>query len=151
MNIEEFKIFVSKNEKWFEGVNPETSEQLSYYEKQLGFLLPESLKWLLSSHGYSSPCGIDNLEESIKKTLELRESIKLLNDILVINDWGDAGLVFSIGNDPSKSEHEIIWANTADIYNLIEGKPLPKEADHFKNYPLWVFERLEDEKEESEY
>ena len=144
MNIEEFKLFVSKNEKWFEGVNPETEEQLSNYEKQLGFLLPESLKWLLSSHGYSSSCGIDNLKESIQKTLELRENIKLPNNILVINDWGDAGLVFSI-------ENEIIWANTADIYNLIEGQPLPKEADHFENYPSWVLERLEDEKEESEY
>ena len=151
MNIEQFKIFVSNNEKWFEGVNPETDEQLSNYEKQLGFLLPESLKWLLSSHGYSSSCGVDNLKESIQKTLELRESIKLPNNILVINDWGDSGLVFSINNDTHILEHEIIWANTADIYNLIEGQPIPKEADRFENYPSWVLERLEDEKEESEY
>ncbi len=151
MNIEEFKLFISKNEKWFEGVNPETEKQLSNYEKQLGFLLPESLKWLLSSHGYSPSCGIDNLKESIQITLELRKTIKLPNNILIINDWGDAGLVFSIGNESPDAENEIIWANTADIYNLIEGKPLPKEADHFENYPSWVLERLEDEKEESEY
>jgi len=144
MNLYEFKIFVAENKKWFEGVNPETEEELSNYEQQLGFLLPESLKWLLSSHGYSSSCGIDNLEESIQKTLELRESIKLPNNILVINDWGDAGIVFSI-------ENEIIWASTADIYNLIEGQALPKEVDRFENYPSWVLERLENEQEESEY
>jgi len=151
MDLNEFKIFVTENRKWFHGVNPETEEQLSSYEEQLGFMLPKSLKWLLSCYGYTRSCGVDNLKESIQKTIELRKSIKLPNDIVILNDWGDAGLIFSMAKDTRDSEYEIIWANTADLYNLIEGKPLPREADHFENYSAWVLKRHDDEKEESQY
>jgi hypothetical protein len=151
MNTEQFKRFVSENENWFKGVHPETEEDLVTFEQQLGFPLPKSMKWLLSNYGYSTACGIENLEGSVEQTIECRESIKLPHNILLINDWGDGGLVFFVADDSTDTDYEIIWSDTADIYNLIEGKQLHPGVNRYENYPTWVASRLEYEKEEEIY
>ena len=98
MELTEFKSFVSGNQKWFAGVRPETGHSLSQYETELGFPLPPSLKWLLTTYGYSASCGIDNLKESVLRTIECRHSIALPLNVLLINDWGDVGLVFCVAD-----------------------------------------------------
>ena len=146
MNTEQFKSLVFENEKLFKAVHQESDEQLSKFEQQLGFRLSSSMKWLLSSYGYSRACGITNLEDSVQKTIECRASINLPHNILLINDWGDDSLVFSITDDSSNSEYEIFWSNIDGIYGLIYGEPLHKDACRYENYPAWVVDRLGFEK-----
>ena len=147
MNTEQFKSLVFENEKRFKGVHQESDEHLSAFEQQLGFRLPNSMKWMLSTYGYSTDCGIENLESSVQKTIQCRASINLPHNILPINDWGDDGIVFCITDDSPDSEYEIIWSDTAGIYNLVYGKPLHDDVSRYENYPAWVVDRLGFEKD----
>ncbi|WP_197479654.1 SMI1/KNR4 family protein, partial [Oleiphilus sp. HI0132] len=97
--MEEIKEIVKHNVEWLKGVHPETEEDLVSYESKLGFKLPTSMKWLLNNYGYSTACGVENLEESVIQTVECRDSINLPNNVLIINDWGDGGVVFCIADD----------------------------------------------------
>ncbi len=151
MKIGEFKIFVEKNSRWFQSEYKETIEDISSYEERLGFGVPDSMSWLLSEYGYTRACGVENLEGSMLTTLECRDSIELPNNILIINDWGDGGLVYCVADADSDHDYEIIWSDTADIYNLIEGKPLPDNVGRYKNFAIWVEAQLEAEIEESKH
>lgn len=108
MLFREFEAFVQSNIDLLRGVHPELENDLAKYETSLGFSLPKSMKWLLSTHGYSTACGIDNLEDSIKVTEECRASICLPSNILIINDWNDGGVVFAIADGKTDAEYEIV-------------------------------------------
>ena len=151
MNLNEFKEFVALNKKWFDGVHPVTENELSNYEEMLGFMIPDSLKWLLSTFGYSDACGIDSIDESVQQTLGCRNSMNLPNNVLILNDWGDAGIVFCIADNAQDGEYDIIWSDTSELYKLAEGENLSQEVDRFKNYPAWTVNRLEGAKEEAKY
>ena len=53
MDYQAFESFVNENIDFFQGVHPESNEDLARYEAILGFQIPQSIKWLLTKHGYS--------------------------------------------------------------------------------------------------
>lgn len=149
MNFHEFEAFVQSNIDLLHGAHVESASDLEKYEMSLGFHLPRSMKWLLSTHGYSMACGIEDLENSIKITEECRKSIGLPNNILIINDWNDGGVVFAVTNQEPDSEYEIVLGDAADLHELAEGKSLPESNERFDNFPAWVANRVKFERESS--
>ncbi|WP_231882951.1 hypothetical protein, partial [Oleiphilus sp. HI0132] len=113
--------------------------------------LPTSMKWLLNNYGYSTACGVENLEESVIQTVECRDSINLPNNVLIINDWGDGGVVFCIADDSADSEYKILITDAGDLQAYCVGEPLPKDIEKYPSFTKWVLSRLEFEKEESKY
>lgn len=147
MLFHEFEIFVQNNIDLLSGVHPELQVDIEKYEASLGFSLPKSMKWLLSTHGYSRACGVENIEDSIKLTEDCRVSINLPKNILIINDWNDGGVVFAIANNESDADYEIVWADAADLCEFSKGEPIPKENERFKNFAAWVADRVQFERE----
>ena len=147
MNQGDFATFVASNIDLMKGVHPEAPEDLARYEAELGFHLPSSMKWLLSTHGYSMACGVSNLEDSVKTTLECRNSISLPKDVLVINDWNDGGVIFAIARECEESEYEIFWGDAGDLYEYADGKPISGSVERFANFPAWVADRVRFERE----
>jgi hypothetical protein len=147
MDQPEFEALVRSNLDLLQGVHPESEASLDKYEIDLGFPLPSSMRWLLSNYGYSMACGIENLAGSVKQTLDCRKSISLPDNILLINDWNDGGVVFAIAEPVPGNEYQIIWSDSADIYRLIEGTPLPPDASRFQSFGAWVADRIEFERE----
>lgn len=147
MNFHEFEAFVQKNADLLHGVYPESAGDLAEYEASIGFRLPRSMKWLLSTHGYSMACGVENLGNSIKITEECRKSMRLPENVLIINDWNDGGVVFAISNEDPDAEYEIVWGDPADLYRLAEGIQLPVGDGRFKNFAAWVADRVQFERE----
>lgn len=151
MNFHEFEAFVQSNADLLHGVYPESEGDLAKYEESLGFQLPRSMKWLLSTHGYSMVCGVENLENSIKITEECRKNMHLPENILIINDWNDGGVVFAISNKDPDAEYEIVRGDAADLYQLAKGIPLPEGNERFENFAAWVADRVQFERENCQY
>jgi hypothetical protein len=147
MDQSKFALFVKSNMDLLEGVHPESHSDLSRYEADLGFPLPPSMKWLLSTHGYSMACGVSNLEDSVKTTVECRRSIALPKDVFIINDWNDGGVIFAIVRDCKDAEYEILWGDAGDLHDYAEGKPMSTGIERFANYPEWVADRVRFERE----
>ncbi|WP_166885749.1 SMI1/KNR4 family protein [Massilia sp. CCM 8734] len=147
MNFDEFQAFVQNNADIVHGAYPESPDDLAKYEARLGFPLPGSLKWLLSTHGYSRACGIDNLEESIDTTEACRKSIHLPDNVLIINDWNDGGVVYAIDRKEPDAEYEIIWGDATDLHLLADGEPVPEGNSRFPDFAAWVVERVKFKRE----
>ena len=151
MTLAQFQAFVQQNIRWFDGVAPETQESLRSAEHHLGYLLPPSLKWLLSEWGYSEACGIGSLEEAVARTLELRKTIGLPVRYLILNDWGDAGLVYLDAKViDTNDEYPLYWANGYDVECLAVGKSLSADVDVFEDYPAWTKGQLQIAQDEAE-
>jgi hypothetical protein len=45
-------------------------------------------------------------------------------------------------DDRDDHEYEFIWSDTADVYALVEGRPLPNDVDRFASFGEWVKDRL---------
>lgn len=147
MDFREFQAFVQDNLDLLQGVHPESEDELAKHEAALGFPLPKSMKWLLSTHGYSSACGVENLDGSVSTTEECRKNIQLPKNVLIINDWNDGGVVFAIANDEPDSEYEIIWGDAADVHQLSEGKQPHADNERFKGFAEWVIDRVQFERD----
>lgn len=138
MQSDEFAALVEANAAWFSGTNPESTESLALAESRLGVSLPETMKWLLRRYGYSLACGLDNLEDSVAATLMLRERVSLPHHVILLNDWGDAGVVLL---DSRAQDGVVIWTSSQNLHRLIAGEPL-HDADVFGSYAMWVVDRL---------
>ena len=147
MDQQAFESFVNENIDLLKGVRPETNDDLDRYGKELGFRLPQSVKWLLATHGYSMACGIENLEDSVKTTSECRKTISLPSNIFIINDWNDGGVVFAIVEERPRDEYEIVWGDTTDLYQIIDGKALGTDIERFASFSGWVVDRVRFERE----
>ena len=147
MDFREFEAFVQDNMDLLQGVHPESADDLAKYEAALGFPLPQSMKWLLSTHGYSMACGVENLDGSVKATEECRKNIHLPKNVLIINDWNDGGVVFAIADAQPEAEYEIVWGDASDLYQLSEGKPMPEGNERFKGFAEWVADRVQFERD----
>ncbi len=143
MDADQFRDFVHEHDAHFRGINPETPESLRRCESALGFELPPTLAWLLSEYGYSSCCGVDDLAECVERTLACRQAIGLPDNILLLNDWGDAGVVFTIADDRIDRDYAIVWSASRDLHKLAQGVPLPSSGVRFFiNFAAWVQDRL---------
>jgi hypothetical protein len=143
MELSVFQSFVRANAEWFHGVNPESGASLELAERQTGCSLPISLKWLLTEYGYSGPCGISSLTDAVSATVRCRSAISLREPYLILNDWGDAGVVCL-----DSQTGIVVWTHADELPRLSEGRPL-HDADTFEDFPAWVVSRLEAEREEA--
>lgn len=83
-----FREYVAHNYLWFSGRLPETEESLALAERELGVRLPDDLRWLLITHGYSYATGIASLEGTVSDTLEARQHLKLPERFIVLENNG---------------------------------------------------------------
>ena len=137
LTLVEFQSFVASHSEKFVGVHPHPATDLDDFERKLGHALPESLRWLLSTRGYSECSGIDNLTEAVAQTIECRGSIGLPNNWLLLNDWGDGGIVLL-----DLPTGRVCWSGTHNVHNLADGK-IDADADWFDGYPEWTANRIE--------
>jgi len=93
---------------------------------------------LLGTRGYSECCGVDNLTEAVAQTIACRDSIGLPSNWLLLNDWGDGGIVLL-----DLPTGRICWCGAHNAGNLIDGK-IDSDADWFGGYPEWTARRVED-------
>jgi hypothetical protein len=143
MEFSSFQSFVRANAEWFRGVNPEPHASLDRAESQLGCPLPDSLKWLLAEFGYSGACGISSLDDAVTATLRCRTAIPLPQPYVILNDWGDAGVVYLDSRSGA-----VVWTQAHELPRLAAGQAL-RDADTFEDFPAWVVSRLEVERAEA--
>jgi hypothetical protein len=145
MKLTEFQSFVEENANWFRGVHPESPASLERAELQLGFPLPNSMKWLLTEWGYSGPCGIPSLVDAVNNTLRCRAAIQLPRHQMILDDRGDAGVVCL-----DSRNGVVVWMGAHEIERFMAGLAL-SDADTFEDFSAWVISCLEAEKEEMQY
>lgn len=138
MTLREFQIFVASRSEMFQGVHPHLTSDFNQFEQELKRSLPISLRWLLGTQGYSDFCGVDNLEEAVKRTLACRTSMSLPLNWLLLNDWGDGGIVLL-----DLATECLCWCAAHNLHRLADGE-IDSDADWFDGYPEWVVRRLAD-------
>jgi hypothetical protein len=137
MTLPDFQVFVGAHPDCFAGVHPHSAGGLDRLEQALGYRLPETLRWLLENQGYSDCCGVDNIEEAVEQTLSCRRSIALPLNWLILNDWGDGGIVLL-----DLPTGRVCWCGSHNAANLSTGQ-IDSDADWFTGYPEWVAGRVE--------
>ena len=143
MNLEAFRALVEENRQWFAGVHPEPVETLDAAEQALRCELPQSLRWMLGTLGYSAACGIDSLDEVVAATLRCRAAFGMPYRYVVLNDWGDAGVVVmevARGLDPER--WPIFWMAVHNLYRVAGGQLIDTDCDRFDGFVEWVRGRL---------
>jgi hypothetical protein len=149
MDFHDFQDFVRSNIDLLSGIHPESEADFAEYEAALGFPLPRSMKWLLSTHGYSMACGVENLDGSVRLTTECRESIQLPKNVLIINDWNDGGVVFAVVDEEPDGEYAIVWGDAADLHTLSKGAEIPEGSERFRGFAEWIVDRVQFERDNS--
>jgi hypothetical protein len=132
MTLKEFQAFVGSHAERFVGVHPHPAAELDQMERLLGGRLPDALRWLLAEHGYSECCGVSNLAEAVKRTLECRRSISLPTNWLVLDDRGDAGVVLL-----DLSTERVCWCGSHNVSKLATGR-VDADTDWFDGYAEWA-------------
>lgn len=100
--------------------------------------------------GYSSACGIDNLDEAVEATLRCRENCGLPSRFIVLNDWDDAGVVWmDRGVMDEGGESPIYWGGAHNFGRLGTDEPFDPDVDLFATYPDWVQFRLTEAQSEN--
>ena len=142
MDFDAFRQFVESNIDWFRGRLPETDATLAAYESDLGWRFPASIKWLLSTHGYWHATGIPNLCESVTLTLELRQSIALPSNFVLLADRGDGGVVVLDSSLPTVGDEFTIHDVDAASLHGLDSRPFTPDItyDSFGRYVESVLE-----------
>ena len=143
MDLSTFQSFVQERAGLFDGVHPESTGSLDGAESRLGFRLPTTLRWLLQEWGYSDCCGIASLDDAVSVTLLCRDKFGLPQRYFVLNDWGDAGVVYL-----DTVTGWVRWADGGELYQLAEGRIPTDRVDTFDDFPAWVASRVETFEEE---
>ena len=142
MEFDAFRHFVESNIDWFRGRLPEIDASLAAYESDLGCRFPTSIKWLLSTHGYWHATGIPNLGESVTLTLELRHSIALPSNLVVLANHGDGGVVVLDSSLPTVGDELTIHDVDAAALHGLDAQPFTPDIvyDSFGRYVESVLE-----------
>ncbi|HLL88460.1 MAG TPA: SMI1/KNR4 family protein [Tepidisphaeraceae bacterium] len=138
MTLSEFQSFVASHLDQFTGVHPHPTADLDDFERRLGRRLPDSLRWLLGTHGYSQCSGADDLAQTVEQTIACRGSITLPHNWLVVNDWGDAGVVLL-----DMVTGRLCWCSEYDVENVAASRG-GQDALWFADYPAWTEQQLQD-------
>ena len=147
MTTKEFEAFVETHVAWFRGRRRESAVSIGAAEVALGVSLPESMKWVLVEHGYWHGTSVSNLGETVDRTLQLRVAVGLDQRYVVLEDWGDAGLVVIDTEDKhSPGEPILLWA---DAHALHTGPDWPG-SERFQSFGAYVASQLETIREEYE-
>ncbi|MEO0477489.1 MAG: SMI1/KNR4 family protein [Planctomycetota bacterium] len=139
MELNKFKEFVLTHIDQYRGVNAHSEDELSGFESTLGFELPDSLRWLLKKHGYGNATGVANLSEAVATTLALRGSRGLSEKLLILNDWGDAGVVIL-----DMDSGECCWCAVHEVEKISKGQRELLGADWYKSFADWSCYRCEE-------
>ena len=142
MSIDRLKELVSQNRVWFEGTAHESESELAGYETTLGTPLPESIRWILSNHGYSHPCGVPSLNEAVRATLLCRDQLSLPVHYLILEDRGDAGIIVM-----NLDSGVVLWLGSYQVADLAIGEPVLESEYVFPDFAAWVEYCLEFEKD----
>lgn len=137
LTFAEFQSLVASHPAQFAGVRPHSVADFDEFERRLGHPLPESLRWLLGTHGYSECSGIDNLAAAVEQTIACRGSIALPHNWLLLNDWSDSGIVLL-----DLATKRVCWCGAHNADNLANGE-IDADADWFDGYPEWTANRVE--------
>jgi hypothetical protein len=142
MQLGEFKRIVAERSSEFSAHRKLSDAERSATESALGVSLPESLVWLLQTYGYSAACGVDNLSETVEATQRCRSTLQLPPNVVVLNDWNDAGVVLlEFG---SASEPRVVWTTSHNLERLSSGQTLDGDRDEFANFAEWAIHRADD-------
>ena len=146
MDLSHFKSFISDNVDWFQGRFRESEESVRTQEDRVGLRLPASLRWLLLTHGYWHATGIDRLYEAVDTTLRCRTSILRPEQILILRDRGDAGVV--VLDTGAKRPHDEFLILETDAHRLVQQKEGSVASDStYDSYGQYLEAVLEEEKE----
>ncbi|HKY22534.1 MAG TPA: SMI1/KNR4 family protein [Vicinamibacterales bacterium] len=143
MTFEEFKAFVGRHAHLFGGAPREVEGSIEQAEARLGFRLPETLRWLLREHGYAEAAGVDSLAMSVEATLRCRRALSLPNKYIVLNDWGDVGVVVMDASGDDPESWPVYWSGSHNVNRLAEGEPLDNDCDAYPGYVAWALSRIE--------
>ena len=144
MQLSDFVAFVEQRAQLFRGGPKATASELADAEAQLKQRLPRALHWLLQTQGYSDVCGIENLEGAVEITVNCRRTIGLPAHVVVLNDWGDAGVVYlDYSRKNEQGEPNVIWTGAHNFGRLAEGTPLDEDTEVFAGYAEWVLSQVD--------
>lgn len=81
--------------------------------------------------------------------MRCRAQLCLAPQYVILNDWGDAGIVLlDMAAKNEDGEYPIYWVGSHNLARLAEGEPWDNDVDVYAGYPEWVMARLEAEAEE---
>jgi hypothetical protein len=150
MNLAEFRTFITEHAQWFRGGPRETPASLADAEARMAVELPESLKWLLSTWGYSESCGLPSLDGAVEATLRCRAKIGLPNRYVILDDRNDAGVVFlDVGASSDREACPIYWVGSHNFGRLADNTPMDSDCDSFAGFSEWVASELRRVREET--
>jgi hypothetical protein len=143
MKLAEFHTFVAEHAEWFRGGPRETPASLADAEKEMAVDLPDSLKWLLSTWGYSESCGLPSLQDAVEATLRCRARIGLPDRYVILDDRSDAGVVFlDVGASSDREACPIYWVGSHNVSRLAQNTPMDSDCDSFAGFSEWVASEL---------
>jgi len=150
VKLTEFHDFVAQHSAWFRGSQRETPASLADAEKTMAVELPDSLKWLLSTWGYSEACGLPSLADTVSATLRCRAKLGLPSRYVILEDRNDAGVVFlDLGASQDRETCPVYWVGTHNFQRLAENTPMDSDCDTFEGFSNWVASELNRLQEES--
>lgn len=139
-----FRKFAEENLLWFSGRLPETEESLAQAERALGLRIPDDLRWLLVTHGYSYATGIDSLEGTVHDTLERRSKVNLPSRFVVLknNGYETYAVLLDTTPDTDTGENQFHFVDWECIKDVIGPSTI-----EFQSYLEYARKELENERE----
>lgn len=138
-----FREFVAQNLLWFSGRLPEAEESLSQAERALGVRIPDELRWLLATLGYSYATGIDSLAGTVQDTIEARSKVNLPNRFWVLknNGYETYAVLLDTLPDTATGENRVHYVEWECIDDVIG-----RSTIEFQSYLEYVRKELENER-----
>lgn len=133
MTLERMMAIYDGNRARLRGVHPETAQSFKVAESQLGSKLPDSMKWLLSTHGYSQACGIPSLDESVAETLVLWRGNFVPRGWMMLENRGDGGVVLM-----NLKTEQVIVMEFHEVEDFAVSQVAPPGASVYSSYADWV-------------
>lgn len=121
------------------GDKKETEEALSAVEVALDVRLPADVRWLLLECGYGPVHAVSNMQESIEDTRRFRTAVGLDLRYVVLDDYGDAGVVLL---DTSSEAGSVVWTDWRAAGRPQANTANAGEFELFETFSAWVENRI---------
>lgn len=135
----------SQHPELLKGAKKETEEALSAVEVALDVRLPADIRWLLLECGYGPVHAVSNMQQSIEDTRRFRAAAGLDSRYVVLDDYGDAGVVLL---DTSSESGSVVWADWRAAGRLHVGAAKAGEFELFATFSDWVEDRMRELRDE---
>jgi hypothetical protein len=138
MQLTEFQHYIKQRGIRFHNDVRLTELELERAEQTLQRRFPATFSWLGLTHGFARASGTSSLDMIVEATLRWRER-KIPQHLIVLHDWGDAGIVYLDYAVCTENNDPFIFATSLDNFNrLAEGEDMNGDIDGYTNYALWV-------------